>query len=82
MKVQIIPKETRVALANIVEQIDEWKALKDFAIMRQDELMKLIASDTTCTLEELRINQGRLLEVKNMIERITQVHAHEQKNLK
>lgn len=79
MKVQSISKEVRVSVANIVEQMHEWKALKALAEMRQEELMRIAASNTTCTLEELRITQGRLLEVKSFIDLILDIHKHENK---
>lgn len=77
MKVQSVPKDVRVHIADLVEQIDVWKALKQYAILRQDELSKVIASDTACTLEELRINQGKLLEVKAFIDKLAEIHKLE-----
>lgn len=75
MKVRNISKEDKVALANIVDMFAEWKAIKALAVIRQDELKTLVAADTTCTLEELRLNQGKLLEVRWLIDQLSAIHT-------
>jgi len=79
MKVRNISKEYKVSLANIVEMPAEWKALNELAVARQNELKTLIAADTTCTLEELRLHQGKLLEVRWLIDQLLAIHTAEHK---